>query len=248
LNHDCINANVGAWFATDFFVWFQQGGNIFIARNSISNYALEGIQLSGGPNSVVANSYATLVSDESCCALALSESDSGITGSWQDYATCFIGNSVYGGRQGAEGVDNNPYTLNFSGNSLYLYAAFDQTGDSPGAAVGVYNCLAANVCGNTLTNGGHGFYFQGGCSNALILNNNFGGATYRGIGYGSTGDYLNTAQIFGNILSEGVSFHVQLIYTNSFGWFLGGNTNVNTNSIVVPLFMDPASSAVHIYN
>ena len=84
--------------------------------------------------------------------------------------------------------------------------------------------------------------------NALILNNNFSGAAYRGIGYGSASDYLNAGQIFGNALSEGVSFHVQLTYSNSFGWFLGNNTNVNTNLDVVPAFLDPASSAVHIFN
>jgi hypothetical protein len=84
--------------------------------------------------------------------------------------------------------------------------------------------------------------------NAVILNNNFSGAAYRGIGYQSAGDYLSTAQIFGNTLGQGVSFHIQLTYTNSFGWFLGGNTYMNTNSNVVPLFIDPASSAVHIYN
>jgi len=84
--------------------------------------------------------------------------------------------------------------------------------------------------------------------NALILNNNFSGAAYRGIGYRSAGDYLSTAQIFGNTLCEGVSFHVQATYTNSFGWFLGGNTNVDTNLNIVPLFLDPAASAVHIFN
>ena len=37
-------------------------------------------------------------------------------------------------------------------------------------------------------------------------------------------------------------------YTNSFGWFAGSNTNVNSNSTNVPLFTDPASSAIHIFN
>jgi hypothetical protein len=80
------------------------------------------------------------------------------------------------------------------------------------------------------------------------LNNNFGAAAYRGIGYQFTGESINTAQIFGNILGQGVSFHVQLTYSNSFGWFLGGNTNVDTNSNIVPLFTDPASTAAHLYN
>jgi hypothetical protein len=241
-------ANNLSTVAPDGFIYLQQGGNIFVAGNTISNYFLEGVQLSSGPNSIVGNTFGTLASDESCCALDVSDAWPGVTGSLHDYATCFIGNSIYGGRQGAEGTPNRPYTLNVSGNSLELYPAFDQAGDYPGAAVGVYNCLAANVCGNTLTSGGHGFVFEGGCSNALILNNNFAGATYRGIGYGLGGGYLNTAQVFGNILGQGVGFHVQLPFSNSFGWFLGKNTYVNATNESVPPFMDPASSAVHISN
>lgn len=38
------------------------------------------------------------------------------------------------------------------------------------------------------------------------------------------------------------------LITNSFGWFRGSNTYVNTNSISVPIFADPPSSAIHIYN
>ena len=133
-------------------------------------------------------------------------------------------------------------------NSLTLYPPFPVLpGDWPGAAAQTQGSRSASVCGNTLLAGGEGFLFIGPNSNALILNNNFSNAAYRGIGYGSTGDSLNTAQIFGNTLGEGVSFHVQLTYTNSFGWFLGNNTYVNTNSVVVPLFADPASSAMHIY-
>jgi hypothetical protein len=49
-------------------------------------------------------------------------------------------------------------------------------------------------------------------------------------------------------LSEGVTYHVQLPYSNSFGWFLGSNSYVTTNATFVPLFTDPASSAIHIFN
>jgi hypothetical protein len=131
---------------------------------------------------------------------------------------------------------------------LDLYSAFDHAGDYPGAAVNVTTCASANVCGNTLASGGYGFSFFGTNGSALLLNNNFATAAYCGVGYQLIGDSLNTSQVFGNTLGEGVTFHVQLTYSNSFGWFLGNNTNVNANSIVVPLFTDPASSAIHIYN
>jgi len=57
-----------------------------------------------------------------------------------------------------------------------------------------------------------------------------------------------SARDFRNILGQGVSCHVQLTYTNSFGWFLGSNKYVTTNSTAVPLFADPASFAIHIFN
>ncbi len=165
-----------------------------------------------------------------------------------NYSTCFIGNSVYGGRSGEEGVSAFPFTINFSGNSLNLFPPFDATNDWPAAAVWVGSCQAANVCGNTLVSGSRGLWFNGPNTKALILDNTFGAAAYCGIGYGSTGDSLGAAQIFGNTLCEGVNFHVQLPYTNSFGWFLATNKYVDTNLIVVPQFLDPVSSAVHIFN
>jgi len=104
----------------------------------------------------------------------------------------------------------------------------------------------ANVCGNTLVAGKVAFSFVGSNTSAVILNNNFGAAAYRGIGYVSTGDSLSTAQIFGNTVGQGVSFHVQFPSSNSFGWFLGRNTYLNSSSNTP--FLDPASSAVHIRN
>ncbi len=96
--------------------------------------------------------------------------------------------------------------------------------------------------------GGHGVLFGSECGNALVMNNDFGAAAFRGVGYLVLGESLNGAQIFGNTLGEGVSFHVQLASTNSFGWFLRGNTYLDTNSNVVPPFFDPASAAVHLSN
>ena len=185
-----------------------------------------------------------------CCALCAYNSGwAGLAGSnLTGYSTCFIGNSVYGGRSGEEGVSSLPFTINFSGNSLYLYPPFDATNDWPGAVVWVGGCQAANVCGNTLAAGSRGLWFNGPDTAALILNNSFGAAAYCGIGYNCGGDSLSTAQIFGNTLGEGVNFHLQLPYTNSFGWFLATNKYVDTNSIVHPSFLDLASAAVHLIN
>jgi hypothetical protein len=163
----------------------------------------------------------------------------------------FVVNSVYGGQKGVEGAaESEPYAYYCSGNCFTLYPSFGvpTADDDPGFAAEAAGCQRASVCGNTLFAGGYGFYFTGANSNAFILNNNFSGAAYRGIGYILSGDSLNSAQIFDNTLCEGVSFHVQLHYVDSFGWFLGNNTNVNTNSIVVSLFTDPASTAIHIFN
>jgi hypothetical protein len=241
-----VNTSVPAltnWPAPDGFVWFQRGGNVFVARNTISNNALEGVSLDGGPNSVVGNTFGTLVSDPSCCALCVVGGGLGSI----SYSTCFVGNWVYGGRTGHEGLSAVPFTINFSGNYLNLYPPFNAANDALGYAVGVSACQAANVCGNTLIGGSRGFAYTGSNTSALILNNNFGAAAYAGIDYQLIGDSLNTAQIFGNTLGEGVSFHVQLTFTNSFGWFLGGNTYLNANSNSVSLFADPTSSALHIY-
>jgi hypothetical protein len=83
---------------------------------------------------------------------------------------------------------------------------------------------------------------------ALILNNNFNNAASRSVDYGSLEDSLTTAQIFGNILGDGVGFRGQLASANSFGWFLGNNTYLNATSNTVAPFLDPASSAIHIFN
>jgi hypothetical protein len=236
------------WIAPAGLVWLQQGGNLFVARNSISNYSQEAVQVNAGPNAVVGNTFGTLCSDNAACALTATGSASpGVTGnSPANYATTFVGNSITGGRHGERGiVCTLPFTLNFSGNSLDLYPPFDLTGDYPGAAVLVQTCQSACVCGNTLVAGGHGFCFAGTNSSALILNNNFGGAKYRGMGNLNGNDQLNTVQIFGNILGQGATFHAQIPYNNSFGWFLNNNTYLDAFGIKVPPFLDPMSSAVH---
>jgi hypothetical protein len=235
-------------------VWLQFGGNLFVARNSISNYLYEGVNLNAGPNSVVGNTFQTLINNLACCAVNYVGGYAG--GAWGgpgitnfENSTCIIGNSVYGGRKGLEnGPTLTPYSYNFSGNCVTLYPPFGFFGEWPGTAAGAQGCRSASVCGNTLVAGGQGFWFLGANTNALILNNNFANASYRSVGYQTAADSLSTAQIFGNTLGDGVSFHVQLPDANSFGWFLGQNTFVDTNSNIVPAFLDPASSAEHTSN
>jgi hypothetical protein len=247
-----ISTNNAAWSGSAGFVWLQQGGNLFVARNSISNYNLEAVQVNAGPNSVVGNTFQTLISDVGCCALAVSGGPAawawggpGITNF--ENATCFVGNSVYGGRNGLEAPETtSPFTFNCSGNWLHLYPPFAEVGDGLGAAAMVNGCQTADVCGNTLDSGALGFLFAGTNEMALILNNNFSGATYRAIGYVDAGDRLNTAEILGNILGQGSTFHVQVPLANSFGWFLSQNIYLNTAFSSVPPFLDPVTSAVHL--
>jgi hypothetical protein len=244
------------WIGPDGLVFFQQAANTFIAHNIISNYALEAIQLASGPNSVVGNNYYTYVNDGAACGLCVEGVFEGVDGSTAPsvFSTTFIGNSVYGGRQGVRAnPDPQPYTGNYSGNSIFLYPPFDIWGnihapDGPSVAFYENGALSLNVCGNTLQAGGYGVGYTGANDNAIILHNDFSAATYRGIGAQFLGDTLNNAQIFGNKLSEGVSFHAQLGVTNGFGWFLGNNTYMDSHSNTIPVFLDPITAPVHFSN
>jgi len=71
---------------------------------------------------VVGNIFYTVISVGATCALDAFGQNGGVSDTPYDWSTCFVGNSVYGGRHGAEGFAGaytvDPYTLNFSGNSL----------------------------------------------------------------------------------------------------------------------------------
>jgi hypothetical protein len=250
-NSSNSNTNNFTRIAPDGLVWLQSGGNCFVTRNTINNYQLEGIQFNAGPNAAAGNTFNTLVSDYSACAVkAFGCTQIGLTDTSADYSTTFIGNWVYGGRHGELGSSGSPQTqfaINFSGNYVSLFPPFNENGDGLGAAVTLDVCQTANVCGNTLAAGGYGLLYQQNCTNALVLMNNFAGASYGGIGYQDGGDFLLNAAVLRNFLAEGVSFHVQLPYPNNFGWFLNGNTysNGTTN---VPAFLDPMASSVHTSN
>jgi hypothetical protein len=117
--------------------------------------------------------------------------------------------------------------------------------DQPSVIADAVNGCSPNLCGNTLLAGDYALWYLGENGSALVLNNDFGAAAYRGIGYGTIGDSLNAAQIYGNTLGQGVSFHVQVGITNGFGWFLGNNIYTNASGNSGPPFLDPISAPVH---
>lgn len=53
------------------------------------------------------------------------------------------------------------------------------------------------------------------------------------------------AALSSNRLSQGMGFHAQLIYAESFGWFFNHNKYLSGTNTVPPFF-DPASSAAHV--
>jgi hypothetical protein len=54
-------------------------------------------------------------------------------------------------------------------------------------------------------------------------------------------------QVVGNIIGQGINFHVQMPPGQGFGWFLNQNQYLN-GSTNVPAFLDPASSSAHVSN
>jgi hypothetical protein len=193
--------------APDGFVWFQFGGNFFVAGNIISNNQLEAVQLNTGPNAVVGNRFGTVVSHSSACAIcAYASSQLGLTGTSNDYWTTFVGNSVYGNRMGErahDGVQANPFSINVSGNLYNLFPAFDggvACIDYPSAAVLLAACRSAYVLDNMVVSAGLGVLLDYSCTNALIMDNDFSGVTYRSIGYhdlASPSTFLPNARCFG---------------------------------------------------
>ncbi len=246
-----INTNEYQLLTPNGLVWFQGGGNYFVARNSITNYGTEAVQITGGPSSIVGNTFYTLLNSDACCALNFFAGEPALLGTNPTaYSACFIGNQVYGGRHGALLEKNSTFGpvdfINFSGNWISVFPPLPQVYSYPGDAIRVENCTAANVFGNTLAAGGHGVSFGVICGQALIMNNDFAAADYRGIGLSFGGGDLARAEIVNNIIGQGSTFHIELPATNSFGWFLYRNSFVDADSNAVPPFIDPPGSAVHV--
>jgi len=227
----------------------RRGGNCFIARNAITNYALEGIQFNTGPGAAVGNDFVGFVSVLATCALnAFCNSNNTVSGSDNDRFFSFVGNYVANGRHGELGAAGHHselrYKLNFCGNTISVYPAFNRSDDYPGAVVTANEAVFCNISGNTLLAGGHGVRLLDNCTNAVILKNDFGAATHRGIAYEGSNGIVRNIIAAKNILGQGDSYHVRLPYFDSFNYFLIRNTykdGASTNNA----FLDPAASPVH---
>jgi hypothetical protein len=92
----------------------------------------------------------------------------------------------------------------------------------------------------------------------VILANNFSGVLHNSIvDYGSTQPsyqggqlFTNTtvqgAQVIGNILSKGDSYHLKVPFGQGPNWFLYQNQFIDTNSNAVLPFTDAANLPAHI--
>ena len=225
--------------------WFQGGGNWFIARNAITNYGLEGVQFGAGPAAVVGNVFDTLVSAYATCALNAYGAWPTVTGKTNDSVFSFVGNEVNGGRFGEKaGSGLQPFHLHFTGNTIGVYSAFNLARDYPGAAVQGPAITFANVSGNRLVSGGHGIHWGNGCTNAVVLKNDFAAAAYRGLSYDGTNGAVNAMAILKNDLGQGVSYHLRLRESDAGGFFLWGNHYTNGVTAVNP-FTDSLGAPVH---
>ena len=118
---------------------------------------------------------------------------------------------------------------------------------SNNAEVAVSGCQQVNVCGNTLSNGMEGVYFVSPSSNSVILANNFGGVAHNSIvDLGWESGTVQDAQVIGNMLGRGDSYHLKTPYTQGPNWFLYKNQYVDSHSNSVPVFTDSASLPAHI--
>lgn len=86
------------------------------------------------------------------------------------------------------------------------------------------------------------------CTNAIILKNDFGVATYRALSYLGTNGSVGTIIVAKNILGQGVSQHLRLRYEDGNGYFMirdhyrafGSTNQINP-------FIDAAASPIHFY-
>ena len=226
----------------------------FIARNSITNYAFEAINLNAGPVAVVQNTFKDYVHNFSTCAMGCAASQTSLTGESPDDAFAFVGNTVDGGRHGFD-CSHSPYSgqrtyrLNASGNTFSLQDPFNVSEDFPGATVTLAMCERTIICGNTLTAGGRGVWIDGpNVTNAIILKNDFARADFSGITDRSLGTSLLSAAVVKNVIGEGVGYHLKLLYADATHWFMLSNqfrawTNYTTATNLVS---DPATPPLHL--
>jgi len=235
--------------AGDGILWCQSPGNWFAARNAVTNYGLEGINLNSGPTAAVANDFFTFVSLGATVAfLGIAQWD-GPTGSTNDYVLCAVGNDIQGGRDGASGhafelSTLRPYRIQFAGNRVKLYPAFQRADDQPAAAIGGYVMNFSQVSGNTLVAGGYGVRWLDTCTDAVVLKNDFSAATFRGLSYDGTNGAVRNLTIIKNVLGQGTTFHFHARPEDGTAYFL--IKNAYSNGVTgVNAFIDPQSGSVH---
>jgi len=249
----------------DGLVWIQGGGgNWFVGRTAVTSYGLEAITWNSGPGAIAQDAFSTVVNTPSTCGFNDDEDTgwSGVTDSRQDLSFAFVGNVVTGGRQGIEGQYAIPSELTnvaclvVSGNTVSLLR--DAPNDTFGASalVTVTEADRLDVAGNTLTDADVPIRVIGGFTNAIILQNNFAGATLCGIDDESQGGQVASSLVLKNTISWGTGgnvsgvtrppFHLRAPRADGPHWFLIQNTYVDTNGLpVTPVFLGEEPSGTN---
>ena len=266
-NGNIAMTSIGWDTGADGLLYFQQNdGNWFAARNAITNYGLEAIQWNSGPAAAVQNTFCTLVDTPSTCALnnpveGIDEWPGGVNA--DDASFCFVGNIVIGGRHGVLS-DYNGYqilrdvtSLVVSGNTFNLDGPLTNNPNEYsgfGAATWIFKGDRLDIAGNTLVTGGYGLQVGAGCTNALVLANDFSKAVVGSIdGSGTAGLGLLNAQIARNKLGSGSycpsnsvsDFHVYAPYANGANYFLLQNSYLDVNSNPINPAFIPANLPVN---
>jgi hypothetical protein len=235
----------------DGFIYAQGPGNVFVGRNVITNSLLEAVQVNSGPAAVAGNTFSTLLNNPSATALYAHNGGSAtVSLSSNDYVYAFVGNEVIGGRNGQSAGNQgggSPYRLHFCGNALDLSPPFSHRFDYPGAAVRSTWMTMANICGNTMTNGGHGVRWMDNCCNAIIMKNDFARASFRALAYDGTNGAAQSMLIISNKLGTGTSFHLRMRPQEAGSFFLWNNTYFSSNGVAaINPFVDYPGAPVHL--
>ena len=240
---------MGGSYADGLLYYQYYGGNWFAARNAITNYGLEAIQWWSGPAAAVQNVFSSVVNTPSTCALnnPVGAPGSSPSKSFVDLSFGFVGNNVIGGRQGVFGVFKDgslsiAYLVE-SGNTFSFLPVNPNYAYDPAAILTVATAASVDVAGNTLVSGDMPIRVTAGCTNAIILANNFSGATLWGLWDQSAAGALAKSLVLKNTISCGNSFHLAAPYSDGSHWFLVQNDYV-TNQVPVAPVWSPADLPV----
>jgi len=246
---------VGGSYADGMLYYQYYGGNWFAARNAITNYGFEAIQWNSGPAAAVQNVFSSVVNTPSTCALNIPVTGYGhtVTTNPVDLSFGFVGNVVSGGRLAVFGVasywsiQTNLANLVVSGNTIGLLP-WNPNYPYGGACVAeLFMADRVDIAGNTLQSGDMPIYIHnaGGCTNLIVLQNDFSGASLWGIQDNSSGGHLANSLVLKNRLSCGTSpFHLEAPPSDGAHWFLIQNTYLNDSGATNGLLVQPASMPV----